>query len=205
MITACFRRHALWGILGFFGQRNSQSPHWWVSCPQFTWAYRTSQWTPLQTPRAFVSSSKPLSQILSARAAPFIGRGKYPLCAVHALLACLVIRGDGPGPLFLSQNGQPLSSALLTEWLWRIMASVGISGQFSSHSFHMGAATVAKRNSIPDHLIQELGRWNSNAFQGYIRTPSTGLSPLSQKLAWWCQLCVPHRVAICSSHFCAYR
>ena len=93
-----------------------------------------------------------------------IGLGKYPLCAVHALLAYLAIQGDGPGPLFLCQNGQPLSRTLLTNWLRQIMASAGISGNFSSHSFRIGAATVAGRNGIPDHLIQELGQWKSNAF-----------------------------------------
>ena len=80
-----------------------------------------------------------------------IGQGKYPLCAVHALLAYLVIRGDGPGPLFLCQSGQPLLRTLLTDWLRRIMASAGISGHFSSHSFRIGAATVAGCNGIPDH------------------------------------------------------
>ena len=49
------------------------------------------------------------------------------------------------------------------------MASAGISGNFSSHSFRIGAATVAGRNGIPDLLIQELGRWKGNAFQSYIR------------------------------------
>ena len=111
-----------------------------------------------------------------------IGLGKYPLCAVHASLAYLAIRGDGPGPLFLCQNGQPLSRTLLTNWLRQIMASAGISGNFSSHSFRIGAATVAGRNGIPDHLIQELGRWKSSAFQSYIRTPSAALASLSQKL-----------------------
>lgn len=80
-----------------------------------------------------------------------IGRGKYPLCAVHALLAYLVIRGDGPGPLFLCQSGQPLLRTLLTDWLRRIMALAGISGHFSSHSFRIGTATVAGCNGIPDH------------------------------------------------------
>ena len=111
-----------------------------------------------------------------------IGLGKYPLCAVHASLAYLAIRGDGPGPLFLCQNGQPLSRTLLTNWPRQIMASAGISGNFSSHSFRIGAATVAGRNGIPDHLIQELGRWKSSAFQSYIRTPSAALASLSQKL-----------------------
>ena len=62
------------------------------------------------------------------------------------------------------------------------MASAGISGNFSSHSFRIGAATVAGRNGIPDLLIQELGRWKSNAFQSYIRTPSAALASLSQRL-----------------------
>ena len=95
-----------------------------------------------------------------------IGLGKYPLCAVHALLVYLVIRGDGPGPLFLNVKKATSLGALLTDWLRRIMATAGISGHFSSHSFHIGAATVAGHNGIPDHLIQELGRWKSNAYQG---------------------------------------
>ena len=109
--------------------------------------------------------------------------GQFPLCAVQALVAYLVIRGDGPSPLFLCQNRRPLSHALLSDWLKRILASAGISGNFSSHSFHIGAATVAGRNGIPDHLIQELGRWKCNAYQGYIRNPLAVLSSLSQKLA----------------------
>ena len=108
------------------------------------------------------------------------------LCAVHALLAYLATWGDGPGPLFLCQNGQPLSRTLLSNWLRQIMASAGISGNFSSHSFRIGTATIAGHNCIPDHLIQELGWWKSNAFQSYIRTPSASLS---QKLAWLAFAC----------------
>ena len=112
-----------------------------------------------------------------------IGRDKYPSCALHALLAYLVIRGDGPRPLFLCQNGQPLSRALFTDWLRRSVASAGLSGHFYRHNSRIGAATVAGCNGIPGHLIQELGRWKSNAYQGYIRIPSAALSSLSQQLA----------------------
>ena len=101
----------------------------------------------------------------------------------------MAIRGDGPGPLFLCQNGQPLSRTLLTNWLRQIMASAGISGNFSSHSFRICSATVAGRNGISDHLIQELWRWKSNAFQSYIRTPSAALASLSQKLVWLAFAC----------------
>ena len=87
----------------------------------------------------------------------YIGRGKHPLCAVHTSLAYLAIRGDRPGPLFLCQSGRPLSRPLLTDWLRIVMASAGVSGHLSSHSFRIGAATVAGHNGIPDHLIQVLG------------------------------------------------
>ena len=60
----------------------------------------------------------------------------------------------------------------------------GTEGNFSSHSFRIGAATVAARNGIPDHLIQALGRWTSNAYQLYIRTPSEALAGFSGQLAW---------------------
>ena len=112
-----------------------------------------------------------------------IGVGRPPLCAIHSLMTFLTLRGDAPSPLFLFQSGQPLSRSVLTDWLWQIMASARIPGNFSSHSFRIGAATVAARNGVPDHLIQSMGRWSSNAYQLYIRTPSDALAALSKKLA----------------------
>ena len=112
-----------------------------------------------------------------------IGLGWPPLCAVHSVLSYLTRRGDVPGPLFLFQNGQPLSCAILTDWLWQILASANIPGNFSSHSFHIGAATVAAHNGVPDHLIQALGGWSSSAHQLYIRTSSELLAALYTKLA----------------------
>ena len=100
-----------------------------------------------------------------------IGIGRRPLCAVRAVMNYLALRGDAPGPLFLLQNGQPLSRNTLTDWLRQIMASARVPGNFSSHSFRIGAATVAARTGVPDHLIQSMGRLSSNACQLYIRTP----------------------------------
>ena len=91
-----------------------------------------------------------------------IGRGEFPLCAICSLLAYLTLRGDAPGPLFLFRDRRPLSCALLTSWLRDILSSAGIQGNFSSHSFRIGAATVAARNG--DHQIQALGRWTSLAY-----------------------------------------
>ena len=112
-----------------------------------------------------------------------IGKGEFPLCAISSLLAYLTLRGDASGPLFLFQDGRPLSRALLTSWLRGILSAAGIPGNFSSHSFRIGAATVAARNGIPDHQIQALGRWTSSAYLLYIRTPAESLSRLSKQLS----------------------
>ena len=63
------------------------------------------------------------------------------------------------------------------------MAAAGIAGNFSSHSFRIGDATVAACNGIPDHLIQALAWWTSNAYQLYVWTPSEALASLSLQLS----------------------
>ena len=100
----------------------------------------------------------------------YIGRGVYPLFAVEAMMAYLMQRGNAPGPLFLLQDGRPLSRVCLTDWLRQILSAAGFQGNFSGHSVRIGAATVAAPNRVPDHLIQALGRWSSNAYQLYIHT-----------------------------------
>ena len=83
-----------------------------------------------------------------------IGVGRRPLCAVRAVMNYLALRGDAPGPLL--PNGQPLSPNILTDWLRQIMASARVPGNFSSHSFHIRAATVAARNGVPEGpLVQQ--------------------------------------------------
>ena len=57
-------------------------------------------------------------------------------------------KGDASGPLFLFVNGRPLTRTILTDWLRQIMTSAQISGNFSSHSFCIAAATVTARNGI---------------------------------------------------------
>ena len=112
-----------------------------------------------------------------------LSRGNSPLCAVQSLISYLNVRGKGAGPLFLFQDGRLLSWVALADWLRRILSAAGIPGSFSSHSFRIGAVTVAARNGVPDHWIQALGRWSSNVYQLYIRTPSESLARLSSQLA----------------------
>ena len=97
-------------------------------------------------------------QIKGSKTDPFrkgafihIGFGGPLLCAVHFMLTYLTGRGDVPGPLFLFQNWQPLLCGLLTDWLRQILAIANIPGNFSSHSFRIGASPVVACNGVPDH------------------------------------------------------
>ena len=111
------------------------------------------------------------------------GLGSPPLCAVQAVVSYLARRGHRPGPLFLLENGLPLTCSLVTDRLRAIVLSAGLPGDFSSHSFRIGAATSAERAGVPDHLIQVLGRWKSDAYKQYIRTPPDLITHVPKH--WW--------------------
>ena len=53
----------------------------------------------------------------------------------------------------------------------KLLTVGGINGYFGSHNFRIAAATTAAIVGVPDHLIQTLGRWHSNAYQTNMRTP----------------------------------
>ena len=112
----------------------------------------------------------------------FIGSSLSPICAVKAVLDYLAVRGFSQGPLFLLSSGRLLSSNILTSWLRSILRSAGITGNYSSHSFRIGAATSAAKAGIPETLIQALGRWESSAYQRYIRLDCNSIKEVAQKL-----------------------
>ena len=101
----------------------------------------------------------------------YIGAGKRDLCPVRALTQYLHVRGSTSGPLFLLSDGTPLHRQWLTSSIQSILAAAGVPGCYTGHSFRIGAATSAASRGLPDHLIKTLGRWSSDAYQLYIRTP----------------------------------
>lgn len=112
-----------------------------------------------------------------------IGQGSSTLCAVHAMAKYLHHRGSNPGPLFLFANGQTLSRHRLSTWLQNIFSNAKLPGQFNTHSFRIGAATVAARNGVPEHIIKKLGRWTSSAYMLYTRTSANSLAKVSRLLS----------------------
>lgn len=131
-----------------------------------------------------------------------MGIGQHPLCAVHSVMTYLASRGNVPGILLLIQNGQPLPSTCLINWLWQIMIWANITGNLSNHSLCIGAAAVVTCGGVPDHLKQTIGHWYNNAYQPYIRTLSASLEALSTKLAL--SIC-PGKLLYLLATFCFHR
>ena len=63
------------------------------------------------------------------------------------------------GPLFLCQDGIPLSRSKLSVFLKCTLQSAGVPDNFSSHSFRIRAATTAASWGIPDILLKLLKLW----------------------------------------------
>ena len=113
----------------------------------------------------------------------FIGRTDNDLCPVAAMLAYLAVRGFDHGPLFQSEDGQPLTRPKLVSLLRATLTAAGIDPtHYSGHSFRIGAATTAAANGISDSTVQTLGRWTSDSYLRYIRMPHQALAQLSASL-----------------------
>ena len=144
----CFGLPVYWLILGFWGQQNSPSPAFQPSTIAVIYLISLCD----------IAVDVPLNLsclqicIKASKTYPFwkgcnilIELGSPPLCAVKAVASFLECRGNRPGPLFLFENGLPLSRSLLTDRLRAILLSAGLPGDFSSLSFRIGAATSAAR------------------------------------------------------------
>lgn len=109
--------------------------------------------------------------------------GKW-LCPVASVLAYMVQRGNKPGPLFMFRDGRPLTRSRFVTALRAALRKAGYDDEkYAGHSFRIGAATTAAQCGIQDSLIQMMGRWRSNAYTLYIRTPPSTLISVSKALS----------------------
>ena len=94
-------------------------------------------------------------------------------------------RGAQYGPLFLTADGtyMYLTRGIFSARLADTLQEAGIDSKgYNTHSFRIGAATTANERGISDVNIKMLGRWKSNAYQQYVRTPQEQLAKLSKQL-----------------------
>ena len=114
----------------------------------------------------------------------YLGKTNCHLCPVSAVLSYIAVRGLDPGPLFRYENGTPLTREALVRELRLALASVGVDpSPYAGHSFRIGAATTAAAAGVEDAVIKILGRWQSAAYQLYVKLPRASLASISSRIA----------------------
>ena len=93
------------------------------------------------------------------------------LCPVRAMKRFIQTHPFRKGPLFVFSEGSFLTRARLANILHSAIPEVNL----NTHSFRIGGASAAAAAGIPDSTIQVMGRWASNAYRLYLRTPDATL------------------------------
>lgn len=85
--------------------------------------------------------------------------------------------------LFIDDKGNPMSRQFFLFHVKQILCRLGFDEtRYSGHSFRIGAATSAAAVGIQDHLIQSLGRWNSDCYTRYIRINQNTIKSAQTKM-----------------------
>lgn len=113
----------------------------------------------------------------------FLGNTSTELCPVAAMLAFMAVRGCQQGFLFTFQAGHYLTKARFIQHVRLALQAAGFNcKKYSGHSFRIGVATMAHAKGFNDSTIKMLGRWESNAYLMYVKTPRQSLAKFSSQL-----------------------
>ena len=111
-----------------------------------------------------------------------IGATNNHLCPVRAMLN-YISASPKNGPLFVYKSGKFLKRDNFTQEIRDLLAKGGFeANSYAGHSFRIGAATMAASANLPTWLIKTMGRWASDCYEKYIRTPERTLAEASAKL-----------------------
>ena len=87
-------------------------------------------------------------------------------------------------PLFRFDDGSPVLRSLVQGLLDLAAVALGLPpGRFGSHSLRIGGATAMLHAGMPVDLIKRMGRWVSDAFQGYLWEASEDTKGLAKKMS----------------------
>ena len=92
----------------------------------------------------------------------YVGKGSPDILPVSAVLAFLVVRVAGPGPLICFKNGRPLIRQRFISAVRDALEASRIQAScYSGNSFRIGAVMTA---AVQDSVIRTLDRWKSLAY-----------------------------------------
>lgn len=115
-----------------------------------------------------------------------IGCTRTHVCAVCAMTDYLGSLGSHQfdRPLFRWYNGMYLTRAAFVKETKRLVKAIGLdSTKYSGHSYRSGGATSGALAGFSAIELKLLGRWSSNAFEGYLRTPPQVLLGFARRMA----------------------
>lgn len=116
----------------------------------------------------------------------FIGCSQKTVCGYCALqkYTSLRLANSCTGAYFQFPNGCILTKSLFVKQTKLLVSLVGLPvDQYSGHSYRSGSATSGAAAGLADWEIKMLGRWSSDAYQRYIRTPVPVLVGFAKRLA----------------------
>ena len=94
------------------------------------------------------------------------------ICPAVATLRYLVETDLVPGSLFIFEDGRFLNRDSFILAVHEVLAASSTdTSKYSSHSFCIMVATTATEQGAQISLIKTMGRWQSQAYLLYIRTP----------------------------------
>jgi integrase/recombinase XerD len=81
-----------------------------------------------------------------------------PAVLIDATGRWLAVRGDQPGPLFISRNGRPLGQPEVYRLVQRVAAAAGLpqAHELSPHGIRHTVLTILHDRGYPTHVIQDL-------------------------------------------------
>ena len=85
--------------------------------------------------------------------------------------------------LFTLPDGKTLTRVFFVKCIRNVLHRLGYDQmKFCGHSFRSGGATSASAAHVEDHLIKTLGRWSSDCYTRYIKTPLSAIKNAQQAL-----------------------
>ena len=111
----------------------------------------------------------------------YLGKTDRNICPIKGITPYLACRGGHPEPLFSFQDSRILTRHLFSTTIDDLLTELHIDKRlYSTHSLRIGAATSAMKAKISDVHVQMLGRWRSEAYKRYVKTPPQELAQFSQ-------------------------
>ena len=112
----------------------------------------------------------------------YLGATGKSICPVAGILPYLAACGNHQGPLFTTEDGSGLTRKTFATLISSFLSKLDLNTKhYYVHSFRIGAATSAAEACIPNASIKMLGRWQSDAYHHYIKTPPHDLTKLIQR------------------------